>query len=100
MSGIASRVASATICWRRLVKNGSPPTRSCAGAPLPQGGEGGVDLAQGAGIEDKQLPAERARGLLCVAYRERGFRKLRVHQQGDESSIWNKFAQQPPEAEL
>ena len=25
----------------------------------------------------------------------RGFRKLRVHQQGDESSIWNKFVQQP-----
>jgi hypothetical protein len=55
-----------------------------AGAPLPQGGEGGVDLARGTGIENKQLLAECACGLLRVAWEACGFLIFRVHQHGDD----------------
>src|SRR5262245_42321175 len=66
-----------------------------AGAPLPHGGEGGVDLARRAGIENEQLPAKGARGLQRVASRARGFRKFRIHQQRDHRSIGNELVQQP-----
>ena len=95
MSGIASRVASATICWRRLVKNGSPPTRS---APARRCRKVAKAVLISLGVLALRISSCRpsVREASCgVAYRARGFRKLRVHQQGDGSSIWNKFLQQP-----
>jgi hypothetical protein len=38
---------------------------------LPQGGEGGVDLAWGTGMVNKQLPPEHPSGVLRVARRAR-----------------------------
>src|SRR6476661_8778436 len=43
------------------------PEKKRVSAPLPQCGEGGVDLARCTGVENKQLLAERAGGLLRVA---------------------------------
>ena len=65
-----------------------------AGAPQPQGGEGGVDLARGTGMENKQLPPKHPSGLLRVA-RVLGFRIIRVHHHGEDSGVGNKFVQQP-----
>src|SRR5262249_19118924 len=41
-------------CWRRLGKNVPEPTRS-AGTPLPQSGEGSIDLARGAGMSTGRI---------------------------------------------
>src|SRR6516165_8878415 len=54
MAGIASRAASVTVCWRRLGKNVPEPTRS-ADTPLPQSGEGSIDLARGAGMSTGRI---------------------------------------------
>ena len=59
-----------------------------------EGGEGGVDLAIRAGLQDWELHVFRARRFLHVSYHGLGFRVVRVHQQGDHLGLGNQLAKQ------
>ena len=61
---------------------------------LDEGGEGGVDLAFGAGLQDRELHPLRARRFLHVSDDALGSRIVRVHQQGDHPGLGNQLGQQ------
>ena len=65
-----------------------------AGMQLDEGGEGGVDLAFGAGLQDRELHPLRARRFLHVSDDALGIRIVRVHQQGDHPGLGNQLGQQ------
>ena len=65
-----------------------------AGLQLDEGGEGGVDLAFGAGLQDRELHPLRARRFLHVSNDALGIRIVRVHQQGDHPGLRNQLGQQ------
>ncbi len=61
---------------------------------LDEGGEGGVDLAFGAGLQDRELHPLRARRFLHVSNDALGSRIVRVHEQGDHPGLGNQLGQQ------
>ena len=65
-----------------------------AGLQLDESGEGGVDLAFGAGLQDMELHPFRARRFLHVSYHALGIRIVRVHEQGDHPGLGNQLVQQ------
>ena len=65
-----------------------------AGLQLDEGGEGGVDLAFGAGLQDMELHPLRARRFLHVSHHALGTRIVRVHQQGDHAGLGNQLGKQ------
>ena len=83
MLGIASRAANAAICWCRLERNGSAPTRS---APT----RGCRIVANAVAISFGVLAwstSEAASSLAPFAFHTRAFRQLRIDQQRDYRSI-------------
>ena len=65
-----------------------------AGMQLDEGGEGGVDLAFGAGLQDMELHPLRARRFLHVSHHALGIRIVRVHEQGDHPGLGNQLGKQ------
>ena len=61
---------------------------------LDERGESGVDLAFGAGLEDRKLHPPRARRFQSFSYHGLGTRIARVHQQGDHPGLGNQFRNQ------
>ena len=86
-SALAAKTATSTIPIVFAV--GGDDER--AGLPLDEGGEGGVDLTFGAGLQDIELYPLRARRFLHVSDLELGIRVVRVHQQGDHPSLGNQL---------
>jgi hypothetical protein len=52
----------------------------CAGIQLDEGGEGGVDLALAAGLQDSELHSLGARHFLQVSHEALGSRVVRAHE--------------------
>ena len=65
-----------------------------AGLQLDEGCESGVDLAFGAGLQDRELHPLRARRFLHVSDDALGIRIVRVHEQGDHLGLGNQLGQQ------
>ncbi len=65
-----------------------------AGMQLDEGGESGVDLAFGAGLQDMELHPLRARRFLHVSHDALGSRIVRVHEQGDHPGLGNQLGKQ------
>ena len=65
-----------------------------ASLPSDEGGEGGVDLAFDAGLQDMKLHPLCPRRLFYVFHYELESRIVRVHEQGDPPSLGNQFPQQ------
>ena len=65
-----------------------------AGLQLDEGGEGGVDLAFGASLQDLELHPLRARRFLHVSDHALGNRIVRVHEQGDHPGLGNQLGEQ------
>src|SRR5262249_731570 len=93
MAGMASRAAKATICWDRLDKQGSAPTRS---APARRSrivaNAASISLAELALRTNNCWPSLRATS--CFALHARGFRKFRIQQHRNHRSIGDEFVQQ------
>ena len=65
-----------------------------AGMQFDEGGEGGVDLAFGGGLQDRELHPL-ARAASCTSRMMRSARRIvRVHQQGDHPGLGNQLGQQ------
>ena len=64
------------------------------GMQSDEGGEGGIDLARGGGLQDRELHPLRARGFLHVSDHGLGIRIVRVHEQGDHPGLGNQLGQQ------
>ena len=65
-----------------------------AGMKFGEGREGGIDLAFGAGLQDRELELLRAHSFLDVSYCKLDIRTVRVHQQGDHLGLGNQLGQQ------
>jgi hypothetical protein len=59
-----------------------------------EGGERDVDLALGAGLQDRELHPLRTRRFLHVSDEALGSRVVRVHQQGDHPGLRNQLGKQ------
>ena len=59
-----------------------------------EGREGGIDLAFGAGLQDRELHPRCARRRLHLSDNALGNRNVRVHEQGDDRSLGNHLEQQ------
>ena len=65
-----------------------------AGLKLDERGEGGVDLALGAGLQDRELHPLRARRFLHVSDHGLGIRIVRVHEESDHLGLGDQLGQQ------
>ena len=59
-----------------------------------EGGESGIDLAFGAGLQDRELHPLRARRFLHIWIMGLGCRIVRVHEQGNHLGLGNQLGQQ------
>ena len=91
---MAWRAASATICSRRLLKNGSAATRSAPGPCLHDIRKGRFDLGLAAGVEDRDFFPDRAGRRLGFSDVGHSRREIRVHEHRDGRGRGNEIVQQ------
>ena len=75
-----------------IARFGGYDERACL--PLGEGGEGGVDLAFGAGLQDMELHPLRLCRFLHVSHHVLDKRNVRVHEQGDHLGLGNQLGKQ------